>query len=694
MKGRLVQYRPGVNGVRDPVRLDPGVRLMLIAFRGAALPGPGAVADAEFVKEDGTFEMRLPPGLHSLQLPNNPRADGTYRLPYADMGEPSTEEDAARPLNGLHKVKIKEGETTEIEISVFRPKTAAPPTTDANKTQNEKTGAPANATTKPPAPVSGGVSQAPVAVAAAPSVSPKIVDYHLEKESVGGLCLQRGEARIAGVEVSAYIIRQGDRGNRLIGRTITNDAGQFVFGHVPQLQGRDELYLFIAKKKGLATGEGTLRRRHDWVDIGMGRPGVSMNGVVRDEEGKPIPDALLSGWLYYSYAVPEAAPSARTNKRGEFQIDDLGRFGECSVTHPDYLSEGLRSARSNPVEVVLQKACVVRGQVIDDETRRPVPGARVTMQRLGHVGERFVPPGGGGELHGHTVSTDLEGRYQFEGLGPGSFTLDFRGGLGGAASARIDRASVGAKQTLEVPTVRLAKGANVTVRLIDNEKDRLVDTEADETVSIGIRSAAGGVGAEPAKPRLETLHMRDDGTIGVWLPAGKHAISLSGGPFFSIGDVREGMGHDVREVEIKGGEEPTVDFRVIRITRMKQKARSMKRKKAAPEQRSEIVRPSPEEVLGYLPANVAKWLASGPPTNRDRMRVTVEPAIDRTGECRFYPLVGKARLQQCVFKCSVALDKVPHADAPLDIQETIKAPLVFYMQQNHLICCDDSVAQR
>ena len=40
-------------------------------------------------------------------------------------------------------------------------------------------------------------------------------------------------------------------------------------------------------------------------------------------------------------------------------------------------------------------------------------------------------------------------------------------------------------------------------------------------------------------------------------------------------------------------------------------ARSMKRKNAAPEQRSEIVRPSPEEVLGYLPANVAKWLASG-----------------------------------------------------------------------------------
>jgi hypothetical protein len=65
--------------------------------------------------------------------------------------------------------------------------------------------------------------------------------------------------------------------------------------------------------------------------------------------------------------------------------------------------------------------------------------------------------------------------------------------------------------------------------------------------------------------------MRDDGTIGLWLPVGKHAISLSGGPFFSIGDAAEGRGHDLREIEIKGGEQPTVQFRVIRITPKRQR---------------------------------------------------------------------------------------------------------------------------
>ncbi len=48
--------------------------------------------------------------------------------------------------------------------------------------------------------------------------------------------------------------------------------------------------------------------------------------------------------------------------------------------------------------------------------------------------------------------------------------------------------------------------------------------------------------------------MRHDGTIGVWLPAGKHAISLNGGPFFALGDVQQRVGHDLRQVDIKGGE--------------------------------------------------------------------------------------------------------------------------------------------
>jgi beta-lactamase regulating signal transducer with metallopeptidase domain len=543
VKGRLYQYRPGVNGVHDPVKFKEGEKLEIIVFRGPSLPAPGVVADMAIARPNGTFELRLPPGLHYLQLTNYQKPDGTWRLPYSDMGEPCTEEDAAPPqMSGLHRIKIREGQTTEIEISVFRP--SPQKKADDKKTQNDK---PASSA---------------AAVAQLPTVSPKIVDYHLEKDAVGGLCLGRDEDRVAGVEVALYIIGLRDDSHAFVGRTITNDEGQFVFRPVPNLKSRDELYLFVARKKGLGTSEGTLRQRHDWIDLRVGA-GVPLNGVVHDEEGKPIAGALIRGRSYWSYAVPDESPSVRTNERGEFQIDGLPRFGACSVSHPDYLSEGFGDAKKNPVVATLQKASVVQGQVIDGETGQPVAGAVVTLQRLGHVEEEFEPRGG---KHGRPlVTTDSKGRYQVRSLGPGTLNLSFRGGPAGVASGIIETLKVGRGQTVEVPPVRLAKGAIVAVRLIDNDAGRLVDMEANETVVIGIRSGEASASAD-AKLRLEALHMRHDGTIGVWLPAGKHTLSLSGGPYFSIGDVQQGMGHDLREVKIKGGEAPTVEFRVVRIT--------------------------------------------------------------------------------------------------------------------------------
>jgi hypothetical protein len=138
VKGRLIQYRAGQNGVRDPVQFEKGQTVQILAFRGPSLPGLGVVADLAFVKPDGTFQMRLPPGLHYLLLPNQPKADGTYRFHYCDMGEPCTEEDEESPrMSGMHRVKIREGETTEIEISVYRPPVTQKKL-DNKTTQNDK----------------------------------------------------------------------------------------------------------------------------------------------------------------------------------------------------------------------------------------------------------------------------------------------------------------------------------------------------------------------------------------------------------------------------------------------------------------------------------------------------------------------------------------------------------------------------
>jgi beta-lactamase regulating signal transducer with metallopeptidase domain/5-hydroxyisourate hydrolase-like protein (transthyretin family)/uncharacterized GH25 family protein len=538
VKGRLIDALTG-----QPA-LVGDVERVTIGVHGPSTPQSGAAIEGFQVKTDGTFELRLPPGKNFVYVSGGPFLVRKPGDPYANPD--------------VTQVDVKEGTETTIEVRVIR---QVPMKETPEKTIN-----------KPPAPTSGAVKRpSPIVLAEAPTVSPKIVDYHLKKEAVAGLCLGRDEVRIAGVEVSLYIIGRNDDSHRYIGRTMTNEEGQFVFQHVPQLRpreprylGNDEEYLMIARKKGLATALGTLRQRHDWLDLRM-RPGVSMNGVVRDEQGHPVTGALVRGWSPPTYGVPEEAPSVRTNARGEFQIDDLEHFGAASVSYPDYINAGFGQSKKNPVVATLRKGSIVEGQVLDGETGQPVAEALVTMEPLGRYRGMFAPRDHRAGVGALESRTDGNGRYKFRSLRPGTFWLSFRGGPGGVATAILDGLKVGRQQTVDVPPVRIAKGATVTLRLVLNDWGRQVNVVSNETVVIGIRSGEASASAD-TKPRLERLHMRHDGTIGVWLPAGKHAISLNGGPFFSLGDVQQGIGHDLRQVDIKGGEDATVLFRVVRIT--------------------------------------------------------------------------------------------------------------------------------
>jgi beta-lactamase regulating signal transducer with metallopeptidase domain/5-hydroxyisourate hydrolase-like protein (transthyretin family) len=547
VKGRLIDDLTGQPAlVGDDERVTIGVQ-------GPSRPRSGATIEGFAVKTDGTFELQLPPGRNSVYVAGGPFL---VRKP----GDPYANQD-------IRQIDVKEGTETTIEFRVIR--------------QVPMKNAPEKVIKTSPAPSSGAVNRpAPIMVAEAPSVSPKIVDDHLENDAVGGLCLGGDEIRIAGVEVTLYIIHSEDseaRTHEFIGRTITNAEGQFVFRHVPSVKPGEEKYEFIARRHGYATGGG-FGRRHNWLKLRL-QPPVAVKGTVKDEQGKPIADAEVRVNWNREHTFPDRLFTTRTNARGEFQIDDAPETAVFFVHHPDYLDDRFRTAGfsarktpilKSPVEVTLKKAGVIEGHVIDGETGQPLPGALVTMQRLGHFGDDRAPQWIGQRAAarlspGLTVTTDLKGRYKFGSLWPDTFNLSFRSGPGGVTSASMDALSVGQAQTVEVPPVRLAKGAIVAVRLIDNRGGPLVSMDADESVVIGIRSGEASASAD-AKPRFETHHMRQDGTIGVWLPAGKHAISLNGGPFFSIGDAQQGMGHDLREVEIKGGEASTVEFRVVRIT--------------------------------------------------------------------------------------------------------------------------------
>jgi hypothetical protein len=102
--------------------------------------------------------------------------------------------------------------------------------------------------------------------------------------------------------------------------------------------------------------------------------------------------------------------------------------------------------------------------------------------------------------------------------------------------------------------------------------------------------------------------------------------------------------------------------------------------------------PTPDEVVRALPSSVrgAGGFAFIAETNMNNVRIVVEPIVDRVDECRFYPLVGPARLHHCHYKCTVYFDKSIRSDWPIPMTFTDQTQEVVYIDHDHLIRCTGS----
>jgi hypothetical protein len=97
--------------------------------------------------------------------------------------------------------------------------------------------------------------------------------------------------------------------------------------------------------------------------------------------------------------------------------------------------------------------------------------------------------------------------------------------------------------------------------------------------------------------------------------------------------------------------------------------------------------PSPDEVMRSLPDDTAGGYAFISETHRNNVRMTVDLIVDSTGECRFYPLVGPARLKKCHYKCTVYFDKTIRSDWPIPFMHVDQTQEVVYVDHDHLIRC-------
>ena len=97
--------------------------------------------------------------------------------------------------------------------------------------------------------------------------------------------------------------------------------------------------------------------------------------------------------------------------------------------------------------------------------------------------------------------------------------------------------------------------------------------------------------------------------------------------------------------------------------------------------------PSQDQVMRALPDEVGGGLPFIAEVQRNNVRITVEPIVDKLEECRFYPLVGPARVHKCHYKCTVYYEKVIRSGWPIPYTHRDETQQVVYVDNDHLIRC-------
>ncbi len=152
------------------------------------------------------------------------------------------------------------------------------------------------------------------------------------------------------------------------------------------------------------------------------KSGVRITGVVKDGQGKPIENALITSGRFYSWSpygeVDEDSTTARTLADGTFSIgglpeDQLDMVVSATGYGPQAMPVEVKKDMP-PVEVTLSPGRTYTGQVLDTDGR-PVEGVRITMDEW-RVGTR--------QRHlTQIVATDARGYFQMKDL-PGEGTIE------------------------------------------------------------------------------------------------------------------------------------------------------------------------------------------------------------------------------------------------------------------------------
>ena len=103
--------------------------------------------------------------------------------------------------------------------------------------------------------------------------------------------------------------------------------------------------------------------------------------------------------------------------------------------------------------------------------------------------------------------------------------------------------------------------------------------------------------------------------------------------------------------------------------------------------------PRPDEVMRTLPDPRPGGVPFLAETSWNNVKIIVTPIVDRLDECRFYPMVGPARLHHCHYKCTVFYEETKRSHWPIPFTAKDNTEQVVYIDHDHLIRCAGPVTR-
>jgi len=204
---------------------------------------------------------------------------------------------------------------------------------------------------------------------------------------------------------------------------------------------------FVATKSGFARAENgpvVVRAEADARDVEIVlSPAHPLRGRVTDGEGQPVEGAVVLAaearvkWDYLYVAPPVRSI---TDENGAYEFtnlppQDVALFAARSGTVPFHIRT-IDFPTVAEFDIVLARGGTIRGRVVDDETHKPIAGARVQVN--------------GSNQHRSAATTNAQGEYVIDSLPP-TMVIEITAERDGYYQIRKERTS-------PAPQIRLAKG--------------------------------------------------------------------------------------------------------------------------------------------------------------------------------------------------------------------------------------------